>query len=93
MNGSSAIHRHDLDQTVKDTGHSSKLPVNCPVMDFRTGLALLSLKPASKFTFKAPIGIGPIVTKQPLPAHSWIEIRNNLPSLEPRLSVLGILRI
>ncbi len=74
--------------------HARKLPSkSCPMQELRVGLSLLSFKPVSRFTIRAPLGIGPAVIKQPQPVHSSIEIRNNPLTLEPHLSVLGILRI
>ncbi len=94
IKGSTAVHPPDLEQTLKNTAHSGKLPIrNCPLVELRAGLSLLSLKPASRFTMKAPIAIGAPDITQSLPVHSSIEIRNNPLTLEPRLSVLGILRI
>jgi hypothetical protein len=94
INGSIVTHSRVSEPTLGKPVHSRKLPVkNCPVLELRAGLALLSLKPALRFTLNAPIGIGVPNIEQPLSVHSSIEIRNNPPALEPRPSVLEILRI
>ena len=94
INGSKVTGSHVSGQALENSTHHNNLPVrNCPMLELRAGLALFSLKPASIFTAKAPIGISASVIKQPLPDHSLIEIRNNLLTLDSHLSVLGILRI
>lgn len=81
-------------QAQGESKHTSKVPArNCPVLELRAALALLSLKPALKLHIKEPIGIDAPGTEQFPPILLYVEIRNNPPTLEPQLSVLGVLRI
>jgi hypothetical protein len=93
-NGSTMTHPRVSDQPLGESGYPGKLPVrNCPVLELRAGLALLSLKPALRFTVRSPEGIGVPHYDISLPIHSSIEIWNTPAAQQPPLFLLEILRI